>query len=115
RPRPPCVAGADEPDPLRSVVVVVTLRTHDQVVLVEAVVAFHLNASADHVIATDHRSTAGTREALRGHERRGVLTLIEEDGPVVRGGEWRTRMARLAAVEHGADWVFSVDGAEFWL
>jgi hypothetical protein len=94
--------------------IVMTLRTHDQADLADASVAFHLNAGADFVIATDHRSADGTRDVLRAYERAGVLHLIEEDGPVVRGAEWRTRMARLAAVEHGADWVFSADGDEFW-
>ena len=98
----------------RRVIVVMTLRTRDLEAIAGASVSFHLNAGADFVIATDHRSSDNTREVLRAFEREGVLRLIEEDGPEVLGREWRTRMARMAVTEYGADWVFSADGDEFW-
>jgi hypothetical protein len=93
---------------------VMTLRTHDQEDIIDAVLSFHLNIGVDYVIATDHRSQDGTVDILEEYARAGVLHLIREYGEEVRGREWRTRMARMAAVEHGADWTFSCDGDEFW-
>ena len=93
---------------------VMTLRTRDQADIVDALVAFHLNAGVDYVIATDHRSHDGTVEILEEYVRAGVLHLIREHGEEVRGSEWRTRMARMAATTYAADWTFSCDGDEFW-
>ena len=39
--------------------------------------------------------------------------IREPEGPF-RQREWVTRMARLAATEHGADWVVNSDVDEFW-
>jgi Glycosyl transferase family 2 len=93
---------------------VMALRTRDQVELVDAQISFHLNAGVDFVIVTDHRSEDGTLAILEAYQREGYLRLIRETGDQVRGSEWRTRMARLAALEHGADWVIQADGDEFW-
>ena len=65
------------------------------------------------MIATDHDSRDGTSEILGAFEREGCLRRISESGPV-REELWRTRMARLAASEYGADWVINSDADEFW-
>src|SRR5262245_47592910 len=88
-----------------AVKLVMALRTRGQAELVDAEISFHLNAGVDFVIATDHRSEDGTLEILEAYEREGCLRLIRETGEQVRGSDWRTRMAQLAALEHGADWV----------
>jgi hypothetical protein len=94
--------------------VVLTVLVRDEADVIDAQVAYHLNAGVDFVIATDHESQDGTTEILEAYERDGVLRLIREQGPVQESA-WRTRMARLAAVEHGADWVINTDADEFWM
>jgi hypothetical protein len=93
---------------------VATLVVRDELDVVDAQLAYHLAAGVDFVLATDHESRDGTTEVLEEYERRGLLRLLRERGEV-REGAWRTRMARLAAAEHGADWVLNTDADEFWL
>jgi hypothetical protein len=91
-----------------------TLLVRDEADIVDAQIAFHLNAGVDHVIATDHRSQDGTTEILERYEREGFLHLIREQDLEYREVEWRTRMARLAATDFDADWVINSDIDEFW-
>jgi len=94
--------------------VVMTLLVRNEADIVDAQIAFHLNAGVDFVIATDNRSHDGTTEILERYERSGRLQLIREDGDDMRQAAWVTRMARLAATEHDADWVINSDADEFW-
>ena len=94
--------------------VVLTLRTRDEADVVDAQIAFHLNAGVDYVVATDHRSQDGTVEILERYAREGHLHLIREQGDEMDEGAWATRMSRLAATEFGADWIIPGDADEFW-
>jgi hypothetical protein len=93
---------------------VMTLLARDEIDIVDAWLAFHLNAGADLVIATDNRSEDGTTEVLEDYARSGHVRVIRESGEDLRQDEWVTRMARMAAAEHGADWVINSDADEFW-
>jgi hypothetical protein len=93
---------------------VLTVLARDEADVIDAQVAFHLNAGVDFVLATDNNSRDGTTEILERYEQQGCLRLIREPAEGLRQGEWVTRMARLAAREHGADWVINTDADEFW-
>lgn len=91
-----------------------TLVVRDEVDIVDAQIAYHLNAGVDFVIATDHESRDGTTQILESYARDGYLVRLSESGEV-REAAWRTRMARLAATDYGADWVINTDADEFWM
>jgi tetrahydromethanopterin S-methyltransferase subunit G len=93
---------------------VMTLLARDEIDVVDSWLAFHLNAGADLVIATDNRSEDGTTEVLEQYARTGQVRLIREPGEDLRQDEWVTRMARLASTEYRADWVINSDADEFW-
>ena len=92
-----------------------TLVVRDEADIVDVQIRYHLNAGVDFVVATDHQSVDGTTEILESYEREGVLRRISVTDAVMQDGPWRTRMARLAATEHGADWVLNTDADEFWM
>jgi tetrahydromethanopterin S-methyltransferase subunit G len=93
---------------------VMTLLARDEIDVIDSWLAFHLNAGADLVIATDNRSRDGTTEVLEEYARSGHVHLVHEPGEDLRQDEWVTRMARMAATEYGADWVINSDADEFW-
>src|SRR6266516_2785499 len=104
--------GADSlSDPMK---LVMTVLARDEADVIDAQIAFHLNAGVDFVVATDNLSVDGTTEVLESYERDGYLHLIREDSEFLRQADWITRMGRLAATDFGADWVIHSDADEFW-
>jgi hypothetical protein len=93
---------------------VMTLLARDEADIVDAQIAFHLNAGVDFVIAMDNLSQDGTTEILESYAKDGYLFLISEDSEYLRQAEWITRMGRLAATDYGAEWVIHSDADEFW-
>jgi hypothetical protein len=93
---------------------VLTVLARDEADVIDAQIAFHLNAGVDFVIATDNASQDGTTEIFESYAHEGCLHLIREPAEGLRQGEWVTGMARLAANEFGADWVINSDADEFW-
>lgn len=91
-----------------------TLLVRDEEDILDANLRYHFAAGVDFVIATDNLSVDGTSEILAGYEREGRLLRLEAHDDIYDQSRWVTRMARLAATEHGADWVINSDADEFW-
>ena len=94
--------------------VVMTVVVRDEADVVDAHLAYHLNAGVDFVLATDHRSQDGTTEILETYARDGYIELFRETDEFIRQRAWQTRMSRLAATKYGADWIIPSDADEFW-
>jgi hypothetical protein len=93
---------------------VMTLLVRDEDEILEDNLDYHFNRGVDFVLATDHASRDGTPDILQRYARQGLLRFFREEDESYRQAAMVTRMARLAATEHEADWVFHNDADEFW-
>jgi len=93
--------------------IVMTLLARNEADIIDAHLAFHLNAGVDFVIAIDNGSDDGTTEILEKYARDGHVELTRDESEY-RQMEWVTGMARRASTEFGADWVINSDADEFW-
>jgi glycosyltransferase involved in cell wall biosynthesis len=90
-----------------------TLLARNEADILDAHLAFHLNAGVDFVVAIDNGSDDGTTEILQSYSRDGHVDVTRDERDY-KQGEWVTLMARRAASEFGADWVINSDADEFW-
>jgi hypothetical protein len=93
---------------------VMTLLVRDEEEVLEDNLDYHFNRGVDFVLVTDHASQDGTPEILRRYEADGVLRVIRESAENFDQAALVSRMARVAATDLGADWVFHADADEFW-
>ena len=95
---------------------VMTLKVRDEADIIEDNLRFHRAMGVDFFVVTDNGSVDGTSEILDRYVSAGLAHVIQEPTSGLRSNEmdWTTRMARLAASEYGADWVFNNDADEFW-
>jgi hypothetical protein len=91
-----------------------TMVVRDEADIVEANLAFHLNAGVDFVVALDNGSRDGTAEILESYAAAGRLRLLRDSRKDIRRGGSQTALARLAATELGADWVITTDADQFY-
>ena len=92
--------------------IVSILSANDDPDIVDAHLAFHLNAGVDLVIAAQGQAPEETVGVLDSYARSGHLEKVPAGAE--REGSWRTEMARRAVMHHAADWVLSTDADEFW-
>lgn len=93
---------------------VLTLLVRNEEDILATNIEYHLARGVDFIIVTDNRSEDRTPEILEHYASRGVLRVIEERSDDYDQRRWVTCMARMAATEHGADWVINADADEFW-
>lgn len=74
----------------------------------------HTAALVDHHLIFDHASTDGTREILFALQQEGLaLSLFTDDALLNLQQHRSNHLARLAALEHAADWIVPLDADEF--
>jgi hypothetical protein len=93
---------------------VMTLLVRNEVDVIQTNLEYHLAQGVDFVIVTDHGSEDGTSEILREYERMGVAKVIRDEEEGHHQSTRVTRMAEIARLGHGADWVIHNDADEFW-
>lgn len=93
---------------------VMTLLVRNEEDIIEDNILFHIDQGVDFFIVTDNLSNDRTRDILSNYEKSGILEIIDEKNDDYSQSIWVTKMARLAATEHNADWVINNDADEFW-
>ena len=95
---------------------VMTLKVRDEEDVIDDNLRFHRALGVDFFIVMDNGSVDDTAEILDRYAEAGLARVLRDPSGDLRarGAEWYTRMGRMAATEHGADWVIHNDADEFW-
>jgi Glycosyl transferase family 2 len=95
---------------------VMTLKVRDEADILEDNLRYHRALGVDFFVVTDNGSVDGTSEILERYAKAGLAHVIRIETSNLRDNEedWTTRMARLAATEFEADWIFHDDADELW-
>lgn len=91
--------------------IVMTLLVADGREALDAHLAFHLNAGVDFVLVTELESRDDIDAILEPYAREGYLRRFPPGDDVENR---LTELARVAVVEHAADWVIPSSTSEFW-
>jgi hypothetical protein len=91
-----------------------TLLVRDEEDVLRANIDFHRAQGVDFFIVTDNKSEDATADIIREFEQQGIARYIFEGDDDYNQSAWVTRMARMASIEHDADWVINNDADEFW-
>src|SRR5215211_6752178 len=95
---------------------VMTLKVRDEADILEDNLRHHHALGVDFFVVTDNGSVDGTSGILERYAKAGLAHVIRIETGTLRDDEedWTTQMARLAATEFEADWVFHDDADELW-
>ena len=95
---------------------VMTLKVRDEADVIDDNLRFHRALGVDFFVVMDNGSVDGTAEILDRYAEAGLARVLRDPSGDLRalGAAWYTRMGRMAATEHGADWVIHNDADEFW-
>jgi Glycosyl transferase family 2 len=92
------------------------MKVKDEDDILDDTLRYHAAQGVDFFVVTDNGSADRTPEILGRWVDAGRMHVLDEPSADFRDQAhwWVTRMARLAATDHGADWVLHTDADEFW-
>jgi hypothetical protein len=93
--------------------VVLVMLARDEADVIGGALRWHLATGVDHAIVMDHESKDATPDILSDLARDGRVTHIRRGGLYAQA-EMTSELVRIAAADHGADWVVPCDADEFW-
>jgi Glycosyl transferase family 2 len=96
-------------------VLAMTLVVRDEEDILEANLDYHLAQGVDVILAMDHGSSDRTSEILSRYAAGGRVHWLRDEERPFDQARHVNQLLRLAADEHGADWVIHGDADEFWM